>query len=133
MGGDDDNSVQFIHADYRNDLEIEPESFDTLVSLYAGFVSEHCTQYLRVGGTLLVGPSHGDAAMASIDPRYQLSGVVMSRSGSYGVSTDRLDSYLIPKEPIEVTPTLLHEKGLGISYTRSPFAYLFARVETDRP
>lgn len=81
-----------------------------------------------MGATLLVGPSHGDAAMASLDPRYRLTGVVTSRSGSYRVSTDQLDSYLIPKKPVEVTPDLLHEMGRGIAYTKSPFAYLFSRA-----
>ena len=63
----DDRTVRFVGADYRTDLGLREESFDLLVSLYAGFVSEHCTRYLKVGGTHLVNPSHGDAAMASID------------------------------------------------------------------
>lgn len=128
MGGNRDHVVEFLHADYREDLPVDRGSFDVLVSLYAGFVSEHCTDYLKVGGTLLVGPSHGDAAMASIDSRYQLRGVVISRSSSYRVSTDRLDTYLLPKRQVEVTPGLLHERGRGIAYTKSPFAYLFVKT-----
>lgn len=129
MGGPRDHVVEFLHADYRDGLPVEAGSFDLLVSLYAGFVSEHCTPYLRVGGTLLVGPSHGDAAMASIDRRYQLQAVVLSRSGSYKVSTNHIDTYLVPKKPIDITPDLLHERGRGIAYTKSPFAYLFKRTE----
>ena len=129
MGGDGDHSVGFIHADYRHNLGIDHESFDLLVSLYAGFVSEHCTQYLKVGGTLLVTSSHGDAAMASIDPRYTLSGVVLSRSGNYRVRTEHLGSYLVPKQAVEITQDMLHELGRGIGYTKSPFAYLFTRVK----
>ncbi len=37
-----------------------------------GFVFEHCTRYLRPVGWLLVNPSHGDVAMASINPEYSL-------------------------------------------------------------
>lgn len=129
MGGNRDHVVEFLHADYRDELPLEAESFDLLVSLYAGFVSEHCTRYLGVGGTLLVGPSHGDAAMASIDSRYQLTGVVVSRTGSYKVSTNHIDTYLVPRKPIEITPDLLHERGRGVAYTKSPFAYLFRRIE----
>lgn len=129
MDGPRDHVIEFLHGDYRNELPLEDESFDLLVSLYAGFVSEHCTEYLRVGGTLLVGPSHGDAAMASIDNRYQLIGIVNSRSGSYNVSTNHLDTYLVPKKPIDITPDLLHGRGRGIAYTKSPFAYLFRRTE----
>ncbi len=120
--------MRFIHSDYTGDLGIEPESFDLLVSLYAGFVSEACTQYLRVGGTLLVNPSHGDTAMASIDDRYELIGVVKARSGEYRVSTSDLENHLIPKKPVEITAAFLHARGRGIAYVTAPFAYLFRRL-----
>jgi len=127
-GGSPMAEVTFIHSDYTTDLGLEHESFDLLVSLYSGFVSEACTDYLRVGGVLLVAPSHGDAAMASIDPRYTLSGVVLSRSGGYRVRTDSLNSYLQPKIEIAITSEMLHMRRRGIPYTRSPFAYLFSRT-----
>jgi hypothetical protein len=128
-GGPAEPDITFIHADYTSRLDLPAGHFDLLVSLYAGFISEHCTQHLSVGGTLLVNPSHGDAAMASIDPRYELSGIVRSRSGDYRVETTDPDSYLIPKKPREITIETLHETGRGIGYTKSPFAYLFTRIE----
>ena len=118
----------FHRADYATDLGIADASFGLLISLYAGFVSEACTTKLRVGGALLVNPSHGDAAMASIDPRYQLIGAVVARSGDYRVRTTDLDSYLVPKKPSTVTKKQLHESGRGIAYTKPAFAYLFRRV-----
>jgi hypothetical protein len=127
-GGSRTTATSFIHGDYTTDLGLTPESFDLLVSLYAGFVSEACTDYLRVGGVLLVAPSHGDTAMASIDPRYELTGAVTSRSGDYQVRTDNLDSYLQPKATVTITPQMLHDRGRGIAYTKSPFAYLFTRT-----
>lgn len=127
-GAPADPQLRFIHGDYTGELDLAEGSFDLLVSLYAGFVSEHCTRYLRVGGMLLVNPSHGDAAMASIDSRYRLAGVVTSRSGDYRVRADDLHSCLVPKRPVEITVELLHRTGRGIAYTRSPFAYLFERT-----
>lgn len=120
--------VRFVRADYRDPFEVEGGPVDLLVSLYAGFVSEHCTTHLRVGGHLLVNPSHGDAAMASIDPRYRLAAVVTSRDGRYSTSTKDLDGYLVPRRDVEVTKEALHDGGRGIAYTRSPFAYLFERT-----
>jgi hypothetical protein len=121
--------VEFVAGDYRGELGLADGSFDLLVSLYAGFVSEHCSRYLRVGGHLLVNPSHGDAAMASIDERYRLTAVVESGGNDgYRIGTDDLDTYLVPKKPQPVTVERLHELGRGIGYTRSPFAYLFERV-----
>lgn len=123
-----DPAVTFLHADYMDELALPREGFDLLVSLYAGPVSQHCTKHLRVGGVLLVNPSHGDVALASIDERYDLLAVVRSRSGDYAVSTDKLETYLIPKKPVDVTIELIELTGRGVAYTKSPFAYLFRRV-----
>ena len=123
------HTVRFIHTDYQQRLDLRDGSFDLLISLYAGFVSEHCTRFLRVGGYLLVNPSHGDAAMASIDTRYRLSAVVGASGDGYGVTTAGLDTYLVGKRDVEVNVEQLHRTGRGIDYTRSAFAYLFQRVE----
>lgn len=127
-GAPPEPDMTFIHADYTTDLGLPAEGFDLLVSLYAGFVSESCTGYLRVGGILLVNPSHGDAAMASIDDRYQLVAVVKARSGEYQLSTGHLENHLVPRKPVEITPEYLHDRGRGIAYVTAPFAYLFERV-----
>ncbi len=126
--GPSDPGITFIHADYTSPLDLPEDHFDLLVSLYAGLVSEHCTQHLRVGGTLLVNPSHGDAAMASIDPRYELTGVVTSRDGNYKIDTTGLNTHLIPRKPQTITAARLHETCRGIGYIKSPFAYLFTRI-----
>ena len=54
-----------------------------------------------------------------------------TRSGDYKITDRGLHGYLIPKRPIEVTPQELHEKGRGIGYAKSPFAYLFQHRTTD--
>lgn len=120
--------VRFIPADYTESLPIATESIDLLVSLYAGPVSRHCTGYMRVGGVLLVNASHGDVALASIDPRYKLSGVVARLSGDYRVTTADLEAYLVPKQPVEVTSELIDRTGRGVAYKKQAFAYLFRRI-----
>ena len=120
--------VRFIGGDYTEPMDLGDGEFDLLISLYAGFVSEACTRHLRIGGTLLVNPSHGDAAMAAIDPRYRLAAVVTSHSGGYSVDSRHLDTHLVPKGEVTVTREYLHERGRGIAYTTSAFAYLFERV-----
>jgi hypothetical protein len=119
--------IRFIRGDYTGGLGLRDGAFDLLVSLFAGFVSEHCARYLRVGGVLLVNPSHGHVAMASIDERLRLTGVVLARSGGYRVRSEGLEEYLVPKSPVPLTPELLRRRGRGIAYTRSAFAYLFTR------
>lgn len=125
----DAHEITFLTGDYTEPLPLADATFDVLVSLYAGFVSEHCTRYLKVGGFLLANPSHGDTAMASIDPRYRLHAVVKSASNRYSVADTDLDSYLIPKRKVAVTAELLHDTGRGVAYTKPAFAYLFERVK----
>jgi len=119
---------RFIHADYTADVGLVDGSFDLLVSLYAGLVSEACSRYLRPGGWLLANPSHGDVAMADLNPVFQLAGVVTSRSGDYRVRTDDLAGYLIPKNGVEATKEAIRASGRGVAYTKSPFAYLFRKL-----
>ena len=118
-------SWRFVGGDYTTEIGLADGSFDLLISLYGGFVSDHCTRYVGPAGWLLVNPSHGDAALASLDPRYRLDAVVLSRSGAYAISDRDLDRYLVPKRDIEVTAERVRETGRGIAYTKSPFAYLF--------
>lgn len=123
-----DPEFRFLHADYTDPLPLEAVSFDLLVSLFAGPVSRHCTQYLRVGGMLLANASHGDVALASIDPRYELAGVIQSRDGGYRCASDDLETYLVPKVPVDDIAALIARTGRGIAYTRPAYAYLFRRV-----
>ena len=68
-GGSANARVAFIHGDYGS-LALDEAGFDLLISLYAGFISEACGHLLRIGGVLLVNASHGDAALAALDPRF---------------------------------------------------------------
>ena len=120
--------VKFHPLDYREQLP-EPEGrFDLLISQYAGFVSEHCTRYLKVGGLLLANNSHGDASLASLDPRYELAGVFDRRGERFSLKASNLETYLVPKSGILVTREALLASGRGVGYTRTASAYLFRRV-----
>lgn len=116
---------QFIAADYRTNLPVADGSVDLLVSLYAGLISEHCTRYLRPGGFLLANASHGDASIAALDPRYDLTAVVLSRGGDYRLVGEDLDRFLQPKNPQQATVEHIRRTGRGIAYTTSAFAYVF--------
>jgi hypothetical protein len=120
-------SFSFEHRDYRTPLSIADRSVELLISLYAGFVSEHCTQYLAPEGHLLVNDSHGDASMASLDPDMELVGVVLEEGVGYQVSTEGLEDYLVPKRGPGPSRASLHQEGRGPSYTQKPFAYLFQK------
>lgn len=128
LGAPTPRQVEFLHADYTVELDLDDESFDLLVSMYAGPVSHHCGRYVRPGGLLFVNPSHGDTALASIDPRFELVGAVVSQSGGYRLRTDGLDRYLVPKREVDLTVDGILASGRGIAYTKPAFAYLFERI-----
>jgi hypothetical protein len=120
--------IHFYAKDYqKNPLQTSGE-FDLLISQYAGFVSLYCKQYLRIGGLLLVNNSHGDASMASIDCDYKLIGVLNKRSNSYHLSNKDLESYFVPKKPLNISKEYIEKIGRGIGYTKSPATYLFSRI-----
>lgn len=117
---------RFVRADYREKLPLPERSIGLLISLYAGFISEHCSRYLAVGGLLLANNSHGDASMASLDPALSLAAVVKSAGGGYRIGDRNLESYLVPKQ---TPPTCdeLRRKQRGVAYTKSPYAYVFRK------
>ena len=117
----------FLAADYRDELPLDDERFDLLVSLYTGPALDHVTRYLAPGRVLLANSSHGNVALAALDDRYELIGAVESRSGAYRVVDERLERYLVPKKDVEITADMIRASGRGIAYTRSAFAYLFRR------
>jgi len=125
---EEDANFRF-HAQSYSDPIPEPENhFALLISQWAGFISEHCTQHLKIGGYLLANNSHGDASMASIDERYQLVAVINRRKDRHIISTKNLESYLIPKKDVTITKDYLHSIGRGIGYTKSAGMYLFKRT-----
>ncbi len=121
-------SVRFIGSSYEAPLDLEDESFDLLLSLYAGFISKPCKRYLKRGGILAVNNSHGDAGLAAIDPEFELVGVLQGRGERLRVSRDALDTYLIPKSGVAPTEAELRERGRGVAYTKPAAVYVCRRM-----
>ena len=124
----EDPKITFIGLSYENPLEELHASFDLLISQYAGFISNACKKFLRIGGYLLVNNSHGDAGLAAIDEDYKLISTVQKSRGKYRLSTTSLEKYFIPKQDISVTKEMLLKTGKGVGYTKTAPLYVFQRV-----
>ena len=120
--------VTFYHQSYTDPIDEPEESFDLIVSQYAGFISEPTKKYLKKGGHLLVNNSHGDAGLVSIDPDFRLVAVASNRNGKFVISEKDLDQYFVPKKEIEVTAQYLKELGKGVGYTKTAMNYIFEKV-----
>ena len=124
-----ESKVSFHFADYRNGFDEPVESFDLLISQYAGFVSQHCKQYLKRGSLLLANNSHGDAGMAAIDNDYQLTAVFSIRNGKHRIRETNLDEYFVLKSQTEITREHLEKLQKGISYKKTADVYLFQKFQ----
>lgn len=120
--------VAFLGESYEGPLDLQEESFDLLVSLFAGFISKPCKRYLERGGLLVVNNSHGDAGLAALDPDYELVATLKGRGERLRVSEDALDNYLIPKSGTAPTEAELRQSGRGVAYTHPAPAYVFRRT-----
>ena len=124
-------SVEFIKADYAQELPVARGSFDLLISLYAGPFWDNCARYVKPGGLFLANNSHGDASLAALDPRLSLVAAVQATGTRFRLVTDGLDQYLIPKKPEHADADRVRAQGRGIAFTKPSFAYVF-RLEGGR-
>lgn len=120
--------IHFHHFDYQEGFPEQPSSFDLLISQYAGFISQACKKYLKVGGYLMVNNSHGDAGMANLDDDFKLVGAIDRRGAKFSLTTRDLDQYFVTKKPTPITQEYLQNLGRGIGYKKVAFSYLFIRT-----
>ena len=124
----DDPKISFYGIDYRETVADLHHQFDLLISQYAGFISDSCKDYLKIGGILLVNNSHGDAGLASIDKDYRFIATADKSKGNYRISNASLEQYFIPKSKNEVTKELLYKTNKGVGYTKTAPLYIFERI-----
>lgn len=124
----EDPNISFYGINYINTIDDLRNQFDLLISQYAGFISDTCKEYLKIGGILLVNNSHGDAGLASIDKDYRLIATAHKSKGKYRISEASLEKYFIPKKDIKVTKELLYETQKGVGYSKTAPLYFFQRI-----
>jgi hypothetical protein len=122
-----DAQFSFMLKDYQKDLGLKPESFDLLISLYAGLISPACKQYIKPGGLVLVNNSHGDASIAALDPELTFIGAVTHKSGKFKLRENKLEDYFIPKKPEKFTEDQIRKSGKGVGFTKTAFMYVFQK------
>lgn len=88
--------VRFVDQDFTGELPVPDESFDVLLSLYAGGISRACARYLKLGGLLFTNDHHGDARDAAQIPGIELQAVFHDRRGKIHVEEGDVAAYLVP-------------------------------------
>lgn len=119
----------FHEKDFREALNEEPESFDLLISLYAGFISQNCKQYLQKGGILVVNNSHGDNPLAYLDSDFELIGIIKRNKSRFILDNERLEIYFIPKSGKDFDKLYIEQTMRGPAYVKTAYAYVFRKNE----
>lgn len=115
-------SLCFLGQDYMIHMDIEP--VDLIISQYAGFVSEACKNYLKVGGIVLCNDSHGDATLCRFDDDFEFIGVINDNN----IIENNLNQYFILPKGRSVDINYVHEKMKGLKYKLMCENYIFRKV-----
>lgn len=100
--------VEFHQSDFRKSFGEDKATFDLLISLSSGFVSQACGSYLKNGGLLFVNNEHHDASMAYVDPKFELIGVFRTVS-KYLESKQNICDYFITTKGKPITLEMVNE------------------------
>ena len=119
--------IRFIAQDYTVSLPLLENTFDLLISLYAGGISQACKAYLKVGGILLSNNHHDDAGEAARSRDFKLVAVMRHNGNICRFSETDLDSYFVPKKDVG---TRAHARygSTKPEYTQNADYYLFKKV-----
>lgn len=121
--------IDTFQQNYEKLTPLLKNHYDLLISQYAGFVSQACKKYLKIGGILLVNNSHADAGFAHLDKDYAFIGVANHAKDKWRISEKDLNKYFIPKKGSHPTKKTLSETMKGVGYTKIASNYVFKRVK----
>ena len=102
--------IKFHIADYREQIGEQLESFDLLISLSSGFVSQSCGSFLCKGGLLFVNNEHYDASMAYVDPSFLPIGVFI-QTGKLIEKTQMIEEYFLTNKGQAFTIEMIKENS----------------------
>ena len=132
----EDAKIRCSQGDYSRFNAEPPESFDLVISLSAGLISQACKRFLRPGGLLLANDEHQDASRAYVDSDYRLVGVFEGEDQSLETSEERLSTYFkttkgetLTVEMVEVNAARPPSKA-RFKMARRADAYLFRARRT---
>jgi len=126
--------IVFHQSDYSKDFGESKNSFDLLISLNSGFVSQACSAYLKKDGLLLANNEHFDAIRAYTDPKYKAIGIFKKSNKLIETKKD-VETYFITTKGTSITLEMVEENKKR-SPSKSKFKlkkkaqlYLFQKIE----
>ena len=112
--------IRCYQQDYHT-FNAEPdETFDLLISLNAGLVSQACKQFIDSGGLLLANDEHYDARRAFVDSDYLLVGAFNRENRNVTTFESELSSYFKTASGVTLTLAMV-ESDLSKPPSRARF------------
>ncbi|MDP8268392.1 MAG: hypothetical protein P9L97_06655 [Candidatus Tenebribacter davisii] len=121
--------IKYLNNDFTHNISTQTDSFELLISLYAGFISKHCKKFLKLNGILVTNNSHGDASIAFTDKDFKLIGVFKRRGEKFKLIANDLEKYFIKKDGSEIDCEKVLRKMIGEGFTNTGYAYVFKRIK----
>lgn len=107
--------IQFLHQDYSETLPLRAESFDLLLSLFAGNVARVCASHLRAGGLLLTHQRE------EVDSNFKLTAVIRFQGGKYQFASET-------DVPVnEAAKRYLRQSQRGLEYAEEASYFIFKK------
>ena len=101
--------IKAHEIDYRQKIDAKEESFDLILSLNSGFVSQYCSKYLKKNGLLLANNGHYDAIKAFSDrEKYRATGIFPDSST---LKVKDLEAYFRTKNNLLITADMVIENN----------------------
>ena len=107
---DGEANIKVHQMDYRGEIPEEKTSFDLLISLSGGFVSQYCRSYLKKNGILFVNNEHYDAIKAFVDEDFLPVGVFTS-NGKLINQPKSIQEYFLTKKNEVITSEMVIENS----------------------
>lgn len=129
----EDAVIRCCQQDYQRSIAEAEESFDLLISLNAGFISQAAKRFLRPEGLLLVNDGHYDARRAYTDLDYVLLGVFKGGTINLGTTEDPLSAYFTTAKGTPLTLEMVEDDArrppsrAKFKPAKSATAYLFKK------
>jgi len=121
--------IDYYEEDYKNIKNNKIEYFDLMISMYAGFVSKYCKDYIKHNGLLIVNDSHGDASLAFLDDDYKLIAGIEEENNKYQERTIDLEKYFKKKKEKLIDRDRIYKNMKGENYIHTAYAYIFRKIK----
>jgi hypothetical protein len=121
--------IRFIAQDYTAALPLLENTFDLLISLYAGSISRACKPYVKAGGILLSNNHCDDAGEAARSRDFKLIAVMHHTGHVCQVTETDLDGYFVPKKAVG-TRAHARYRSTKSEYARNADYYIFEKARS---